>query len=292
MSALFDPQFLAKLEKIHFISRGRVRGMQAGERRSNQLGSSLEFADYRTYFPGDDFRLIDWHAYARLGKWFLKTYLDERKTDFHFYIDVSQSMDHPKMSKRKIAIQLAAALGYMALVRGERVSVYSFRKQIERTLSSLQGRKSISRLFHFLEGIHFIGEGDFNQALTDPKAIPKQGGACFVITDAFFPSGMDKGFSHLQGAAGQVFLFHVTAKMERDPSYQGDLRLIDCESQETKEISMTKALWKEYRDTAQQFIRTLAENCYRRGITYVSIPVEEPFEQILFVRLRRLGIIR
>lgn len=292
MSTLFDPQFLAKLDNIHLISRERVRGMQAGDRRSRQSGSSKDFVDYRTYFPGDDLRLIDWHAYARLGKWFLKTYLDEQKTDFYVYLDGSQSMDHSHLSKRATAIRLAAALGYIALVRGERVNLYTFRKQIDQTLFSLQGRKNISRLFQFLEEIDFSGEGDLNQAFTDPKAIPQRGGICCVITDAFFPSGMDQGLSYLQGASRQVILFHVTAKMERDPSYQGDLRLIDCESQETKEISMTNTLRREYRNTVQQFMRKVEENCFRRGIIYVSIPVEEPFEQILFVRLRRSGIIR
>lgn len=292
MNKLLDPQFCAKLERLHVVTRGRIRGMQAGTRKSSQLGSSLEFADYRTYFPGDDIRLIDWNAYARLGKWFLKTYLDERKTDFQLYIDISQSMDHPNMSKKEVALRLAAALGYIALVQGEPVRVFPFRKEIASTLSFLKGRKDISRFFSFLEKIDFSGEGDFNQAVMHRKEAPKYDGVSFVITDALFPSGMEQGLTYITGVSRQVYLLHLTTDMERNPAYIGDLRLIDCESEEQKEVVITTAVLKKYRQTFQHFVQTLKEYCFQRGIIYVSIPVEEELEQILFVRLRRAGVIQ
>ena len=138
-SSLLDPVFCAQLEQLRIVSRHRVLGTESGQRTSHLLGSSLEFADYRSYAPGDDIRQVDWNAYARLGKWFLKMFLDEREIKLHLLIDTSRSMGFGQPSKGRMApAGSLAALGYIALHGTDRVGVVSFRDQVVGGLPTLR----------------------------------------------------------------------------------------------------------------------------------------------------------
>src|ERR1017187_2798859 len=120
-SSLLTPQLLAKLEKMELVSRKIFRGRMKGERRSPRKGQSVEFADFRSYVPGDDLRFVDWNSYARLDRLFLKLFLEEEDLLFCGLIDASRSMDFGQPSKFLFAKQLLAALGFVGLARGDRV---------------------------------------------------------------------------------------------------------------------------------------------------------------------------
>ena len=90
-SSLLSPQLLAQLERLELVTRKVFRGRLKGERRSKRKGQSVEFADFRSYVPGDDLRFIDWNTYARLERLFLKMFLEEE--DLHFYA-VIDTLDH------------------------------------------------------------------------------------------------------------------------------------------------------------------------------------------------------
>src|SRR5579862_2399916 len=117
---LIDPKFLARLERLELVSRKIFRGRMKGERRSKRKGQSVEFADFRSYVAGDDLRFIDWNTYARLDKLFLKMFLEEEDLHFYALIDASSSMDFGSPTKLEYAKQLAAALGFIGLTRGDR----------------------------------------------------------------------------------------------------------------------------------------------------------------------------
>ncbi|SEN54914.1 DUF58 domain-containing protein [Lihuaxuella thermophila] len=291
-SSLLDPAFLARLERLKLVSRQLVRGTQSGQRRSRMLGSSLEFADYRSYYPGDDIRQVDWAAYARLGKWFLKTFLDERETEVHLYLDTSLSMGWRTPLKSRLAVQLMAALGYLALHHGDRVSAFSFRERVEQRLNSVQGRTGMFRLLRFFDALTFEGKGDLNRALSEPGAVPKRPGLSIVLSDGFSPSGYEQGLADLQGAGQQVSFIHLTAQEERDPSYTGDIRFLDCETGREKQVSLSPPVLRAYRETYRRFSAHVQEWCFRRGIVYVAVSAEDPLETVLFSLLRRSGLVR
>src|ERR1700755_2245291 len=120
---LLSPELLAQLERLELVSRKIFRGRIKGERRSLRKGQSVEFADFRPYVPGDDLRFVDWNTYARLDRLFLKLFLEEEDLHFYTLIDASRSMQFGTPTKFDYARQLAAALGYIALVRGDRVRI-------------------------------------------------------------------------------------------------------------------------------------------------------------------------
>ena len=150
-STLLSPQLLAKLEQMELVSRKIFRGRMKGERRSPRKGQSVEFADFRNYVPGDDLRFVDWNTYARLDRLFLKMFLEEEDLHFYTLIDASGSMDFGQPTKLHYAVQLAAALGFVGLVRGDRVKIETLGKR--RQAPVFRGRRSLWRMLDHLEGI-------------------------------------------------------------------------------------------------------------------------------------------
>src|SRR3954471_14846370 len=125
-NALLTPDLLRRLEQFQLLARRRAKSSARGERRSRARGQSVEFADYRNYVPGDDFRYLDWNLYGRLERLFLKLYEEERELPVRIFLDSSESMTFGVPRKFDFARQVAAAIGYVALSGFDRVSVIPF----------------------------------------------------------------------------------------------------------------------------------------------------------------------
>src|SRR5271167_372794 len=162
---LLDPTFLARLEQLELVSRKIFLGRMKGERRSKRKGQSVEFADYRNYVVGDDLRFLDWNLYARLDKLFLRLFMEEEDLHFYVLIDNSLSMDFGRPSKLHYAKQVAAALGFIGLANLDRVVVEAFNDNITQTMPAARGRRSLWRLFDFLQKIEPAGPSDLKRAL-------------------------------------------------------------------------------------------------------------------------------
>src|SRR5947207_10718696 len=126
MSSLLTPELLRRLEQFQLLAQRRAKSSLKGERRSKARGQSVEFADYRNYVAGDDFRYLDWNLYGRLDRLFLKLYEEERELLVTIFLDASESMTFGEPRKFDFARQIAAALGYVALCGFDRVSVRVF----------------------------------------------------------------------------------------------------------------------------------------------------------------------
>ena len=149
---LLSPTLLRQLEQFQLLAQRRARSTARGERRSRARGQSVEFADYRNYSVGDDFRYLDWNLFGRLDKLFLKLYEEERELPVTVFLDSSESMNFGQPLKFDFARQLAAALGYVALCGFDRVSIVSFpgkpeEAAIREAMRSVRGRRSAFRFF-------------------------------------------------------------------------------------------------------------------------------------------------
>src|SRR5258708_33828309 len=125
-NALLTPELLRRLEQFQLLAARRAKSSSKGERRSRARGQSVEFADYRNYVHGDDFRYLDWNLYGRLERLFLKLYEEERELPGRIFLDASESMTFGEPRKFDFARQVAAAMGYVALSGFDRVSVIPF----------------------------------------------------------------------------------------------------------------------------------------------------------------------
>src|SRR5262245_59020861 len=141
--ALFDDEFLKKLEYLNILSKRVFAGQVNAERRTRKRGTGLEFADFRAYVPGDDFRRLDWKAYLRLNRLILKLFEEEEDLPIYLFVDSSQSMIYGKPSKLDYARRVAAALCYIGLANLDRVNVISFADGLKSELPPQRDRKRV-----------------------------------------------------------------------------------------------------------------------------------------------------
>lgn len=289
---LFDNKFLQRLETLSLVTRKNVIGRQAGERRSARRGNSVEFADYRTYTTGDDFRKIDWNAYARLEKLFIKLYMEEQETTIHVLIDASASMNWGGPNKFRLARQLAGALGYLGLVNFDRVAVGLCGATLGSFFGPVRGRSAVWRLWEFLSSAESEGATDLNASLRGLAGRRPAPGAAVVISDFLSASGYREGVSFLQNLRQEVTLIQVLSPDELDPTLDGDLRLIDVETGAPQEVSVTSSLLEEYRRRLATFTTDLEEFSRARGISFLQVPSNVPLEDLVLRTLRRTGLVK
>jgi uncharacterized protein (DUF58 family) len=289
---LLTPELLAQLEKMELVSRKIFRGRMKGERRSRRKGQSVEFADYRNYVPGDDVRFIDWNTYARLDRLFLKMFLEEEDLHFYALIDASRSMEFGRPSKLRYAKQLAAALGFIGLVRGDRVKIATLSQPSTNPAPVLRGRRSLWQMLEYLEGIPpgeaiSLADGCKNFCLRNTGK-----GIVVLISDLMDKSGYESALRYLLAQDMDIYVVHVLSAEEIEPELQGDLQLIDCEDGDVAEITVSVPLLKRYKQTLTGFIESAREFCTRRGILYLLARNEVPVEQLVTGYLRERGLVR
>ena len=150
----FSNAFLMQLERLGFVSKRSHVGAVKGERKSPRRGSSVEFADYRPYEVGDDLRYVDWNAFARLNRLYLKVFIDEEDLCIHLLLDASGSMDYGTPNKFRYAVRLAAALAFIGFVNLERVGVAVFRDRVAEGWLPTRGRNQFLPIQEFLGQPH------------------------------------------------------------------------------------------------------------------------------------------
>ncbi len=289
---LLDPAFLKKLERLSVASRRPLPGHRKGEKRSPRRGTSIEFADYREYVTGDDLRYVDWKAYARLERLFLKLFVEEEDLSVHLLVDGSQSMDFGRpLTKFLYARKVAAALGYIGLVKYDRVGVSSFGQASGRRVPTLRGRASVPQLFGYLQNLRPGGGTDFSRTLQNYVLRAGAPGVCVVLSD-FFDPHWERGVRALLARRFHVVLLQVLDPKEVEPDLAGDLRLVDAETGESREISVTPHLLARYRQALEAFCGGLADMAGRHGMDYVRVTTETPFEDLLLKTLRGAGLLR
>ena len=290
---LLDPQFLKKLEALSLVSKRVFAGQTKGERRSLKRGSSVEFADFREYSLGDDLRYVDWKAYGRLEKLFLKLFVEEEDLSIHLLLDTSKSMDFGSpLTKADYARRVAAALGYIALSEYDRVLLASFSDTLGERLPPLRGKPGIFPFFQFLENKTPVGGGTrFGEALAQYAARSKNVGIAVVISDFFDPSHV-QGLKALLSRRFQVVLLHVLDEEEVHPTLTGDLRLVDSETSEVREVSMSPYILAQYEARVQSFCTELQALSNRYGMDYVRTSTGVPFEEVILKYLRNGGMLK
>ncbi len=291
-TTLLSPELLAKLERMELVSRKIFRGRMKGERRSRRKGQSVEFADFRNYVPGDDLRFIDWNTYARLDRLFLKMFMEEEDLHFYALVDASMSMDFGEPSKFDYARQLAAALGFVGLVRGDRVKVQTLGEPPGQKAPALRGRHQLWKMLDYLDGLApgeniSLVEGVKNFCLHNSGK-----GIVVLITDLMYKEGYEAALRYLMAQDMDIYVIHVLSAEEMEPDLQGDLRLVDCEDGDVAEITVSGPLLKRYKQTLATFVESAREFCTRRGILYLMARNEVPVEELVTGYLRERGLVR
>lgn len=316
--SLLDPAFLRKLERLRIQARRAFPGTMRGERRSTRRGSSVEFADFRKYEAGDDFRHVDWNIYARLEKLMLRQFVEEEDVRIDILIDQSRSMRFgTPLTKFDFARRAAAALAFLAVSNLDRVGVAAFDSSIKARMKALRGRGHLLSVISFLEGLDgeslqgastgtpadetsrvaAVIEANVTNARgpnthTDLRAVLRayqkasvRRGILFVISD-FLDAGEYRTEMKLLAHRGyDLNLIQVLAPEELTPEVGGDLLLVDSETGDAREITANERIVAAYKTALAEYTTGFELFCRAQGIGYTLVTADTNFEDLLLKRL-------
>jgi uncharacterized protein (DUF58 family) len=287
--ALFDREFLRKLEYLSFVSRRIYRGDTRGAHTSPRRGTSLDFADYRVYQAGDDFRAIDWSIFGRLDRLFVRLYAEEEDLTVHVLLDASASMSYGSPPKIDYARRLAAALGYVGIGSLDRVGVTTFAAGLGGALAPRRGRTQLFHLLDYMSRIQAGGRTDVARSLEEYARRSRQPGLAIVITDLLDESreGALRGLGALLFHDFEVVLVHVLDREEIAPREGGALRLTDMETGRDISVSVDRPLAAAYRQRIEAFFTTVEHYCLANGVEYLRTATLVPFEEVVLRYLRQ-----
>jgi len=289
---LLDSDFLKRLETLQLTTRRVFAGRMRGERRSHRRGVSIEFADYRDYVPGDDTRFIDWNIYGRLDRLFLKLFIEEQDLYLYLLMDRSKSMGFGEPNKMHYAKQVAAALGYIGLSNLDKVGVVAFDEEIRSFFSPMRGKSQVWRLLRFLNELEPDGQTSlFNICKGFVVRRPIKG-IVVLISDFLDGQGYEAALKWFLRGSYEVYVIHLLAPEEIDPTVRGHLELIDTETQWGVEVSVNDPLLRIYRRTVEAFCGGIKSFCTQYGMNYILARTSTPFDQLVLDVLRRRGLLK
>jgi uncharacterized protein (DUF58 family) len=283
---LLEPALLAQLERLQLGTRRPLVGRFGGDHRSRRYGTSLDFADYREYHPGDDFRRIDYQLYARLDVLLIKLFDAEDDLTVRLLLDTSASMAGPKLRQ---AIRVAAAVGFVSLVRRDAVTVHTF--PLDRPAPRFAGRGATLPLFRHLARLRPEGDTRFARACRDLLSRPGPPGVTVVISD-LLTEEWERGLTRLPARGGQVAVVHVLDPDELHPSLIGDYDFVDRETGTTVAVSLSPATVTAYERLAAAWTDDVAARCRRAGATYVRLLSDENLSEAMLGGWREDGVLR
>jgi uncharacterized protein (DUF58 family) len=292
-SALFDDRFLKTLEHLHLVSRKVFAGNLRAERRTRKVGSGIEFADHRTYARGDDFRYIDWNLYGRLDKLLLRLFEEEEDLHIYILIDVSDSMAiGTPLPKLHYAMQVGAALTYVGLANLDRVAIMPFAGKLIDRLPLSRGKNRIFRVFEFLRNCELGGQTDLAECMKTFVGQNKRRGLAVLISDFYDPVGFEQGLNTLRYNKFEPFVLQVYDQREAEPQLHGDLALVDCETGDTREVTVSRALLEAYQREHERYCKELEAYCTRYAMAFFRTHTGIPFDQLVLQIFRSGGFLR
>lgn len=285
-AGLFSSHLLAQLERLTFVSRRTWPGRVKGERKSPRKGVSVEFCDYRPYEIGDDLRYVDWNAFARLNRLYLKLFVDEEDLCIHLLLDASASMAFGEPSKFRYGQRLAAALAFIGLVNLERVGAGLFREQVAAGWSPSRGRNQFLPFVGSLLGVEPGGRTSFSGALRQYARKARDPGLAVVISDLLAPGGFEEGLRALMERGFDLHVVHLLSEEELDPPYAGDLELVDAETEESRDVTLDAEALAGYRRRLAAFLERVEGFCRTNELSYHRASTGVPLEDLLLRRLK------
>ncbi len=287
---LFDSDFLKKLEYLSLVSRRVFRGQLLAQRRTMQLGGGIEFADHREYYPGDDYRYLDWNVFARHDELLLKRFQEEEDLHVYLLLDCSRSMAFGDPVKFDYARRVAAALGYIALADLDRVAVVGYAGDIVADLPLTRGKGRILALLKFLEGLETQGSAtDLARVVTNLVHRGQRRGLAIVLSDLFDPKGFQGGLDLLRHHRYEPHVVHIVDRKDADPGFKGDIELQDVESGTVRKVTVTERNLRQYRKIFKEFVESVQQYCNSYAIGGALAATEVPFDELLLRMMRAAG---
>lgn len=283
---MLDERLLQQLNSLHFMVRHNVIGRVGGRHLSKRKGLSLDFAEHRSYLPGDDYRYIDWNLYGRLDRLFVKVFSREEDYPVYVLLDLSKSMGIGNKLRR--AQELAAVLGYVALKDHNRFGVYPFARQLELdgAWHARSGWKHTLSCFCHLQRLGLMGETDFNHALGQFAHSGLARGQVIILSDMFCEGGYQEGLMALRKAGYAVLVFQLLAQQDVAPRLDYEVWLTSSERGPGRRRLGGPEAVQAYVRAVAGYCAQLQEFCHLHEVGHLKLVTQMPLEQMVLEQLR------
>ena len=294
---IIDDDFIGRLETLGLWLKNQMTGYFGGNHKTNAYGSTVEFADYREYTPGDDLRRIDWNLFSRFDKYFIRLFTDERQMHNQILIDGSASMDEGE-GKAEYALKAAAALGYLSVQGMDRTSVKLIQgSSLVNIGQKITGKESFYSTVNELENVKFRGDADISGAIKNNPEIGFDDGLTVIVSDFFTDSDWKQAVDYLLYKKREVLLVQVLTPAEANPDYFGRMQLLDAESididdRKNMRMRITKNEYKAYLQALSEYLADMKQFCRSRNVGYVTVNTAKPIEKELLNQLYETEAIR
>ena len=298
LTSYLEPEAISRISRLDLVARFVVEGYITGLHRSPYHGFSVEFSEHRQYMPGDNLRDLDWKAYAKTDRLYVKRYEEETNTKVYLLLDVSGSMDFQSagpMSKFRYASCLAASLSYLMLRQRDAVGLMLFRDRICSYVPPRSVQSHLQVLLQEMSRARPEADTGMASAFHDLAERISRRGLVVVLSDLL--DDIDEvmaGLRHFRHRGHEVIVLQILDSRERDLDFKSrsDTRFVDLEDSEQQLDTQPWHLQSQYREMMDDFLRTLAYRCAEAGIDYALLDTATPFDLALsryLVSRKRLG---
>ena len=285
---LLDREFLEKLERLTIHWQKSFAGLVGGHNSSRFAGPGQEFLDHRHFHDGDDLRAVNWRAYLRLEKLFLKMFQVEPRVPVRLLLDVSASMTTHGALKLDYARKLAAALCYVGLVRLDSIAIHGFSDRLSQRLFSTGGRHRISGVMDGIVAIQAGGHTDYLAVVREFISSYAQRGLLIIISDFMDDNGCEKALSYLSDFGHELMLLQIWADEDRTPPWLGELDLREAETGAALKMDIDEMARSRYTLAFDEYCSELQRLALRSGGRYAGITTSQPLESVVFGDLIRM----
>lgn len=280
-----DPALLTRISDLPLLARTVVDGFMHGLHRSAKKGLSLDFAEHRQYQPGDDLRRIDWKAYARTDRFYIKEYEADTNAGVLFALDVSGSMDYASAAVNKFAYarMLVASLAWLTQRQGDRIGLATFAGTLQEMIPP--STRHLQLLFHSLGRATPVGEGKLPLAIDKVADVANRPGIIVVVTDCYDePAAIGRAIDTLRARGHDVLVFHLLDAAEEEFPFEAATVFEDGESGLRMPLRPEEvrarylAMWGAHRAALEQRFAAA-------GVDYIPIRTDEPLDRALYAYL-------
>lgn len=290
---VINEEFLQQIEALQVILKNNLNGLFGGNHQSKTYGSSCEFADYRDYIPGDDITKIDWNAFARFDKLYLKLYLDERQVHTRIYIDASRSMDYGQSNKAETALKIAATLAYLSICEMDRVSIYYIQNnKVFEVIENIVGKEAFYNSIGKLNNIEFNEDCFISDSIL-PTKVGYGDGMSIIISDFLTEHDYETAIDHLVTRRRDLFCFQVLSKEELKPTIRGKIHFYDSENVEKQyRKNINKEIATAYNEALKYTVNRIKNYCNAREANYLLVNSQTSVSEIFLKILPEMGVLK
>ena len=292
-------ELLRQLHYLELLSRKSIMEYQiTGKKfaRIKDRGKGQDFSKYKSYTPGDDFRHVDWNAYARTGKLFLRIFREEPEETAYFLLDTSSSMVSVDSSKVVFAKYLIVALSYISLIRGDRIRIIPFTGGEGWMAPSpwFKGMRDVIRAIDWLEGVSWGGRTDFRRGLERVGPFLRKRGIVYLVSDFLEPlASIPPGLRFVMKRYLNPVLVHLFSPEEEKPLLEqgGSYILEDCENEENPvRIRADGELLQEYGSRFEYHWKEIRSICRKHDIAFLRTCVDRSVISFVLEHVHELGL--